>query len=108
MTQRLLARIWHTEIDPGRADDYERFARQVSLPMFEAQPGFAGVLMLRDGARCQVITLWESSEAIDALNSSPTYRATVERILAEGFLRGEQHVETLDAHLLSVAQGAGS
>ena len=99
MSGQLIARIWHTEIDPDRAAEYEAFARDISLPMFRAQPGFAGVLMLRDGGRCQVITLWESHDAIDALNSSASYRQTVDRILAQGFLGSEQSVELLDAHL---------
>ena len=102
MNERLIARIWHTEVDTGRADEYETFARDISLPMFGAQPGFAGVLMLRDGSHCQVITLWQSHEAIAALNSSPTYRQTVDRILARGFLCGEQRIEVLNAHLLAV------
>jgi heme-degrading monooxygenase HmoA len=100
MIGRQIARIWHTEVDAGRADEYERFAREISLPMFKVQQGFAGVLMLRDGSRCQVITLWQSHEAVAALDLSSTYRETVERIRGQGFLGGEQRVETLDAHLL--------
>jgi heme-degrading monooxygenase HmoA len=101
MSERLIARIWHTDVDPDRADEYERFASEISLPMFKAQPGCAGVLMLRNGASCQVITLWQSQEAIAALDTSASYRETVERIVAQGFLRGEQRVEVLDAHLLA-------
>ena len=100
---RLIGRNWHTEIDPDRISEYERFAHDVSLPMFRAQPGLVGVVMLRDGARCQVITLWTSHEAIAALEKSPLYRTTVARIVDAGFLRGEQHVELFDAHLVSVA-----
>jgi heme-degrading monooxygenase HmoA len=105
MSEALIARIWHTEVDPARADEYEAFARDISLPMFRAQPGFAGVLMLRDGGRCQVITLWETHEAIEALDSSAKYRETVDSILAQGFLGGEQRVELLDAHLFFVDKG---
>ncbi|HEY0628239.1 MAG TPA: hypothetical protein VGD23_02825 [Sphingomicrobium sp.] len=98
----MIARIWHTEVAPARADEYERFAREVSLPMFRQQPGFGGVLMLRDNSRCQVITLWASHDAIAALDGSSTYRETVQAILAQGFLRGEQKVELCDAHLIAL------
>src|SRR5262245_51362837 len=90
-SQHPLARIWTTTIDPERALDYERFAREVSLPMFKEQTGFVGVLMLREHEKCQVITIWQSPEAVEALGSSPTYRETVEQIVAEGFIRGGQH-----------------
>jgi heme-degrading monooxygenase HmoA len=101
MSEGLIGRIWHTEIDPDRAEEYEKFAREVSLPMVKAQPGFAAALMLRNGASCRVITVWTSHEAIAALDGSPSYRETVERILAEGFIRGEQSVELFGAHLLA-------
>jgi heme-degrading monooxygenase HmoA len=97
----MIARTWYTEIDPDRAEEYERFARDISLPMFRAQAGFAGVLMLRDGARCQVITVWRDREAIEALDRSPSYQETVAKIVARGFLRGEQGVEIIDAHLFA-------
>ena len=100
----LIARIWRTEIDANRADEYERFAQHYSLPMFRAQPGFAGVLMLRDGTSCQVITLWQSRKAIAALDHSTSYQKTVARIMAEGFLCGEQSVAIFDAHMFALAE----
>jgi heme-degrading monooxygenase HmoA len=100
--QHLVARIWTTKIDAERASDYERFAHEISLPMFRAQTGFAGALMLRNHDECQVITIWQSLEAAEALGSSPSYCQTVERIMAKGFIRGEQRIETLPVHLLFV------
>lgn len=97
----MLARTWYTEIDPDRAEEYERFAREISLPMFRAQQGFAGVLMVRDGTQCRVITLWHGPEDITALETSPTYQHTVARIIGAGFLRGDQRVEVMDAHLFA-------
>lgn len=94
-----IARIWRTHIDPARAEDYERFARDVSLPMFRQQPGFEGVLMLRDGARCEVITLWQSAEDIAMLDRSTTYKDVVARIIAQGFITGEQRVKMMSLHL---------
>jgi heme-degrading monooxygenase HmoA len=97
---RLIARIWRTEVDPDRADEYERFAREVSLPMFRRQQGYAGVMMLRDGTACQVITLWRSREDVAALDQSPLYRETVQHILRQGFLQGDQMLDIAEAHLI--------
>lgn len=98
----MIARTWRTGVDPDRAAEYEAFARAISLPMFEQQAGFRGVLMLRDGGDCQVITLWEDMAAIEALGTSPSYVETVDRILAAGFLRGPQSVELSSAHLCAL------
>ncbi len=108
----LIGRIWRTGIKPGQAEAYEAFAREISLPMFRAQPGFAGVVMGRDGDsdghgdcegnRAWVLTLWRDQAAIDALARSPSYAATVNRILASGFLDGEQSTEVSEVHLVEV------
>ena len=90
------ARIWRTEIDPRRADDYERFAHERSLPMFESQPGFCGVLLTAAGSRRAVITLWRDAAAAAALDGSASYNATVAEIQAAGFLVGEQSLEVLE------------
>lgn len=92
-------RIWRTGVVENRIDEYEAFARDVSLPMFRAQQGYRGVVMGGDGGRRCVITYWENDEAIAALDCSPSYKATVERIVATGFLNGEQSVEIYDVQL---------
>lgn len=92
----MIVRIWRTRIDGGRADEYLDFAQSESLPMFRAQPGFAGVLFAAREAERAVITLWDDLDAVDALDSSPTYAATVEAIEATGFLDGPSTVEVLD------------
>lgn len=98
----MLARIWTTSIDPAQAEAYEQFARRVSLPMFQAQAGFKGIFMLRREEKCLVVSLWEDQTAVDQLALSETYNNTVARILAQGFLVGEQTTETFDLHLLHV------
>ncbi|MCB8818997.1 antibiotic biosynthesis monooxygenase family protein [Microvirga rosea] len=95
-------RIWRTQVIPGRFEDYERFARETSLPMFQSQTGYRGVIMAGDGPERLVITFWDSDEAIAALDSSPSYRNTVSKIVATGFLTGAQSVEVYDTHLSDV------
>ena len=99
----MIARIWNTSVAEERAAEYERFALDESLPMFRKQQGFRGVLMVRDGASCQVITLWGSADDVAALAHSASYAETVSRIVGRGFLRGEQEVRVFDVHLAELA-----
>lgn len=101
-----VARLWRTRIDPDRAAEYESFAREVSLPMFERQPGCDGVLMMRSGPDCLVATFWRDAESAAALAASPAYRAAVASIAARGFLAGEATIELFDVHLSNVALGS--
>lgn len=102
----MIARIWRTQIDAARADEYQDFARLRSLPMFRAQQGFAGVIFARNAAQCAVITLWRDRTAVDALNNSQSYKATVREIEAAGFLRGVSTVEVFDIDELFLEHAA--
>jgi heme-degrading monooxygenase HmoA len=92
----MIVRIWRSQIDKARADQYRDFAHSRSLPMFRAQPGFAGVLFAASRAERAVITLWRDSASVEALDHSETYKATVAEIEASGFLRGQSAVEVLE------------
>jgi heme-degrading monooxygenase HmoA len=91
-------RIWRTGLDESRAAEYERFAREVSLPMFRDHRGFLGLLFGRNGGDAVVTTLWEDHAAADELERSTRYRATVTRIVEAGFLAGESTVERFEVH----------
>jgi heme-degrading monooxygenase HmoA len=86
----VILRIWKANIDPARAEEYERFARERSLPMFRSHRGFQGCAFLRDGADCIVVTLWDEPADAAALESSDLYRETVAAIMAAGFVRGAE------------------
>lgn len=95
----MIVRIWRTGIDPSRADEYERFADERSLPMFRAQQGFRGVLFTNAAAGGRaVISFWDDASAIDALDRSESYRKTATALGATGILSGEQSVELLEVH----------
>jgi heme-degrading monooxygenase HmoA len=94
----MIMRIWRTQVDPSRAADYERFAAEQSLPMFRAQPGFQGLLFGRHDRDRVVMTLWDDDAAADALERSASYRDTVARITATGFLVGESSTERFEVH----------
>ena len=95
----MIARIWRTGIDPARAEEYERFAEERSLPMFRMQEGFRGVLFTTgpDGRRA-VISFWEDAGAVEALDRSVSYRETVAALVGTALLRGEQSVELFEVH----------
>jgi heme-degrading monooxygenase HmoA len=92
----MVARIWRTQIDETRADDYRRFADQKSLPMFREQPGFAGVLFAANLTERAVITLWHDIASAQRLDQSETYKSTVAEIEATGFLRGASTIEVFE------------
>jgi heme-degrading monooxygenase HmoA len=95
----VIVRIWRTGIDPARTEDYERFTRERSLPMFRSQAGFRGVLFASgDETERVVLSFWENAGAVAALDGSPSYGETVDALLASGILTGEQSVEVLDVH----------
>jgi heme-degrading monooxygenase HmoA len=94
----VLARIWRAQIDESRSGDYERFAEHRSLSMFRSHQGFQGVLFLRNAGDCLVMTLWDSQAAIDALEASSRYQATVAEIMATGFIRQAGTVEVFELH----------
>lgn len=97
-----IARLWRTAVVPGRVRDYERFAAEISLPMFQAQPGFTGAIMMREGGDCVVLTLWKDEASVSALARSDSYLETVRRIRAQGFLVGEQVLRTYDTHVMAI------
>ena len=95
----MVARIWRTGVKPERLEEYERFARERSLPMFHEQRGFIGVLFMREEAdRAAVLTLWEDEKAVEELEASSLYRQTLEVILGSGLLAREQSVEVFEVH----------
>lgn len=93
----MLARTWTVAIDPTQAEEYEAFARDVSLPMFRSAPGCAAVVMEREGGDCTVLTVWRSPEELRTFENAAGYLSTVDAILARGFLRGEQRIRITEA-----------
>jgi heme-degrading monooxygenase HmoA len=99
----MIGRLWKTGLKAGRADAYEVFARDISLPMFQNQKGFLGCVMSRDDEAGLVMTFWEDLEAVKALEASPSYKETVSKILAADLLTAEQTVTIAEVHLFDLA-----
>jgi heme-degrading monooxygenase HmoA len=98
----MLARLWTTGLRPDRLDAYESFARDVSLRMFREQDGFMGCVMVRSGHEGLVLTFWRDQGAIDILETSPSYRDTVQRIQEANLLADTQRTAIYQLHLIDV------
>lgn len=96
---QMLLRTWTTTVKAGREEEYEAFARDVSLPMFRAAPGCCAALMTRDETGCRVLTVWQDAESIAMLEAFDGYRDTVARILQTDFLGSTQTTDTTLLHL---------
>jgi heme-degrading monooxygenase HmoA len=95
--EAMILRVWRAKIDSARLEEYRRFERERCLPMLRKQPGFLEVLFLRQAEnRGASVTIWEDKGAVEALESSPSYRGTIRALAECGLLAGEQSVETFE------------
>ena len=93
----MILRIWRAGLDPTRMEEYRRFETERYLPMLRKQPGLLGVLFLRAAeGRAVSTTIWEDMGAVEALESSPSYRRTARELTERVLLAGEQSVEIFE------------
>ena len=93
----MILRIWRARLDPARTEEYRSFETERCLPMLHKQPGFLGVLFLREAEDNAIsITIWEDRGAVEALESSPSYRHAARELAESGLLTGGQRVKVLD------------
>ncbi len=64
----MIARIWHGRVPAAKADSYLARMREVAIPHYRDTPGNLGAWALRrlegDIAHIEMLTLWESMDAI--------------------------------------------
>lgn len=93
----MIVRLWRARLDPARLAAYRRFEHERCLPMLHKQPGFLCVLFARATQdRTLSITVWEDGGAVEALESSPSYRETTREMAELGLLSGGWTVEILE------------
>ena len=90
----MIVRIWRTQLDNSRMNEFERFERERSLPMFRQQEGFLGVIFLRSQGECAALSLWEDLESVEKLSKS--YRETVQLLESTNLLQGSQSIEVFE------------
>lgn len=91
-------RIWRARLDLSRLSEYERFVAEQSQPMFAAQRGFRGVIFSRAAEEVVVLSGWEDTDALAALDTSETYRQAVRALTATGVLAADSKVEVFEIH----------
>jgi heme-degrading monooxygenase HmoA len=92
----VILRIWRARLNPARLESYRRFERERCVPMLHKQPGFLGVLFVREAEdRAVSITIWEDGGAVEALESSPSYRRTTRELTESGLLANDWSAEIL-------------
>jgi heme-degrading monooxygenase HmoA len=93
----MILRVWRARINPARIDEYRRFEAERYLPMLHKQSGLLAVLFLRQtGDRAASLTIWEDSGAVEAVESSPSYRRVVRELVGMDLLAGEQSEEVFE------------
>jgi quinol monooxygenase YgiN len=92
----MIVRIWTTGVDPARRDELADFARTQTLPTFRRHHGLLGVLFAGSDDTWVTLSAWRDATAVAALEASPDYRALVQRILAAGFLTGQQRTDAYE------------
>jgi heme-degrading monooxygenase HmoA len=89
--------VWRAQLDPARLEEYRRFEQEQCLPMLRKQPGHLGVLFLRQAEdHAASLTVWEDAGAVEALQSSPSYRQITHELAQSALLAGDESVEVLE------------
>jgi quinol monooxygenase YgiN len=101
----VVVRTWRTRIDTERLDEFDRFVRERSAPMFREQPGLLAVLYSRDGDQWLTLTLWRDAAAAERLGESASYLAAVEELLGSGMVLGEPVTEAFELEGAVVPDG---
>ncbi len=99
----MIARIWAAEAKAGAAEAYCRHFNEVVLPELRGIEGFRGAYVLRrpgEPAGIQVISLWDSLEAV-ARFAGPDVTLAVVEPAAQAVLSGYDHV--VSHHEVAVA-----
>ena len=93
----MIARVWRAGINLTRMEEYRRFEQERCMPMFHKQPGLLGVLFLRQAeGHAASLTIWEDRGAVEALQSSASYRETTHELAESALLAGSESVEIFE------------
>jgi heme-degrading monooxygenase HmoA len=93
----VILRVWRANINPARLEEYRRFERERCMPMLHKQSGLLGVLFLRQAEdHAASLTIWEDGGAVEALQSSASYRETVHELAESALLAGNDSVELFE------------
>ena len=71
------ARVATARILPGLADELAKRLNEQAIPAYQAQPGFAGAMVLidRESQKAISLTLWHTQGDLDASEGKAVHRA---------------------------------
>ena len=96
----MFARVAWGKVKPGAWEEYERIYREEILPASRGVSGLRFRELLRgteDPDEGISLTLWESSEALEAYERSATYQGFLERV--KEFYVGEYWIKHFEVRL---------
>lgn len=89
----MILRKWTIGFESEKIGEVENFSRDISLPLFEAQPGCLGVFFTRAGNEYTTLSLWESLESATSLESTEQYQQAVVWIQESSFLQNDFRIK---------------
>ena len=92
----MIVRLWRAQIDPARRSEFQHLEEEHLAPLLEKQPGFGGVLFLRQDEELTVLTLWDSRQSADEFNGSQAVLELTDQVRSRGFLLSEPRIEVFD------------
>jgi heme-degrading monooxygenase HmoA len=94
----MYTRLINAQVQPGKMDDFVQTFREQVLPDAQQEPGFKGIVMLKDAANNRVIAvvLWETE--VDAQASIEGFQVRRFPKVAP-YLAGKPTTETLEVIL---------
>jgi heme-degrading monooxygenase HmoA len=82
---------------PSAIEEERCFEQERCIPMLHKQPGLLGVLFLRQAEdHAASLTIWEDAGAVEALESSPSYREVTHELAESALLAGDESVEVFE------------
>ncbi len=89
----MIVRVWRAKLNQACLEEYRRFEQERCMSMLSKQPGFLGVIFLRQAEdHASSLTIWEDAGAVDALESSPSYREVTNELGESALLAGSESV----------------
>ena len=92
----MIARIWHGEVVPEKADEYLDYLNRTGVPDYRATEGNRGLYVLRrieeDRAHFLTVSFWESMQKVENFAGADPGRARYYPEDGRFLLRFEPHV----------------
>ncbi len=105
----MVAHVWRMRAKKKKAEEYEKFGRQVTLPALRKIKGCVDAHFMRAEARKPEylwVVLWEDLDALEAARNDPAWKEQIKKFEAGGFYKTIP-LELVCRSLGSFSAGAG-